>query len=32
MGFEIELLSNAILMVNAVPDFIKKERIGQIVE
>lgn len=32
MWFEIELLSNWILMINAIPDFIKKERISNIIE
>ena len=32
MWFEIELLSNGIIMINAIPDFIKKEKIGAIIE
>jgi DNA mismatch repair protein MutL len=32
MWFELELLSNWILMINAIPDFIKKERISNIIE
>ena len=32
MWFEIEILSNGILMINAIPDFIKKERISNIIE
>jgi DNA mismatch repair protein MutL len=32
MWFEIELMSSWILMVNAIPDFIKKEKISNIIE
>jgi len=32
MWFELELLSSGILMINAIPDFIKKERISNIIE
>ncbi len=32
MWFEIEMLSSWILMINAIPDFIKKERISSIIE
>lgn len=32
MWFEIELLSSWILMINAIPDFIKKEKISNIIE
>ena len=32
MWFEIEILSNNILLVNAIPDFIKKENIKNIIE
>ena len=31
-GDELEILSNGILLINAIPDFIKKERISNIVE
>jgi len=32
MWFEIELLSNGIIMINAIPDFIKKEKVWAIIE
>ena len=32
MWFEIELMSSWILMINAIPDFIKKEKISNIIE
>jgi len=32
MWFEIEILSNGILLINAIPDFIKKENISNIIE
>jgi len=32
MWFELEILSSGILMINAIPDFIKKERISNIIE
>lgn len=32
MWFEIEILSNWILIINTIPDFIKKERISNIIE
>jgi len=32
MWFELEILSNWILMINAIPDFIKKENISNIIE
>ncbi|MDQ7008675.1 MAG: DNA mismatch repair endonuclease MutL [Candidatus Gracilibacteria bacterium] len=32
MGFEIEIMSSGILMINAIPDFIKKEKISNIIE
>ncbi len=32
MWFEIEILSKGIILINAIPDFIKKERISNIIE